>query len=174
MRTHALALASRLAPRKSYNPGSETSLLLGTARPWVVAVGQVVPLAVMAWFVPDSRAWLMFLMLFSSIAGAITSLAATRSRRMWLRCDLTRDGIFGRVEKSYWQHNAYSLAVLWGVFLVLGWYHDFPGRVMLLGTALLVIGCAVFNYLGLMITRGLGWFESVPARTRWLPGSTRW
>lgn len=47
--------------------------MLGLSRPWIVALGQIVPIAVMAVLIPESRIWLVVLMLFGAIAGAITS-----------------------------------------------------------------------------------------------------
>jgi hypothetical protein len=62
---------------------------------------------------------------------------------------------------AYWRYHAYSLGVLLLLFAGLGWYAGFEPWVSALGLALLVLGCIDCTYLGLMITRGLGWFESV-------------
>lgn len=160
VRARGATAAKNLVPAIRYAPGGETDLLLGTTRPWVVALGQAVPLGVAAWFVPEGKVWLFFLVLFTAIAGAITSQAAARSRRLWLRFDWSRDEIFGRVERAFWRYNVCSLAVLLLLFVGLGSYFDFTAQVLGLGVALLVLGCAVSAYLGLMITRGLDWFEA--------------
>jgi len=143
-----------------YAAGNETALLLGTSRPWIVAVAQIVPITAMAWWIPDTRIWLLFLMLFASIAGAITSQAAGRSRRLWLRSDRSREELFPEVERTFWRYNLWFVAVLLLMLAALGWYHEFPQQTLALGAALIVVGCAVFTYLGFAITRQLGWFEA--------------
>jgi hypothetical protein len=160
LRARAGALGGRASRPLHYVAGSETDLLLDTARPWIIALSQVIPIGIMAWFVAETRIWIVFLMIFSAIAGAITSQAAARSRRLWLRFNGSREQLFPRVEWAYWRYNACSLGVLLVLYLVLGRYFEFNGSVLVLGVALLAVGCTVFHYLGLMITRGLGWFES--------------
>jgi hypothetical protein len=56
--------------------------------------------------------WLFYLTIFSALSGAITSLAATRSRALWLRAHWTRGELFARVEAAFWRHNSYALGVL--------------------------------------------------------------
>jgi hypothetical protein len=160
LRASVVTLAGRASRPLRYVAGSETDLLLDTTRPWIIALSQVIPIGIMAWFVAETRIWIVFLMIFSAIAGAITSQAAARSRRLWLRFNGSREQLFPRVEWAYWRYNACSLGVLLVLYLVLGRYFEFNGSVLVLGVALLAVGCTVFHYLGLMITRGLGWFES--------------
>ena len=154
-------LGTRAVPAFRYTAGAELDLLLGTTRPWIVALGQVIPIGVMAWFVPESRIWLVFLVTFSAISGAITSQAAARSRRLWLRYDWTREEIRRRVERAYWRFNACSLGVLLTLFVGLGLYAEFDMSIMMHSLALIVLGSIVCTYLGLLITRGLGWFETI-------------
>ncbi len=151
---------SRL-PGVSYAAGAELDLLLGTARPWVVALGQAVPVAAAGWLIFDLRAWTFFLVLFTAIQGAITSTAAARSRVLWLRLGWTRAEMFQRVEAAYWRYNAYSLGVLLLLFIGFGAYRELSTPVLALGLPLLVLGSVVSSYLGLMMTRGLRWLEIV-------------
>jgi len=161
LRARTAAAAGRCLPSPRYAAGAEIDLFLGISRPWVIALGQVIPIAVMVPFVAERRIWIVFLIIFSAISGAVTSQAAARSRRLWLRYDWRREQFFGRVERAYWRYNAHSLAVLLLLFVAFGMYAELPIATLLPGVALVAFGCTVFNYLGLMITRGLGWFESV-------------
>jgi thiosulfate reductase cytochrome b subunit len=154
------SLGRLLSPSVRYAQGDEAALMLGTTHPWIVAFGQVVPIAVMVGIVPDSEVYIVFLMVFSAISGAITSQAAARSRRLWLHFAWTREQIASRTEAAYWRYNAWSLAVLLVVYLGLSLYFDFSVEALGLGIALLVAGSVVCTYLGFMITRSLGWFES--------------
>jgi hypothetical protein len=157
---HFAGHARRLLPSVSYAPGTELDLLLGTTRPWVVAIGQAVPVAAASLLIfIDLRAWLFFLTLFTAISGAITSTAAARSRVLWLRLHWTRQQIFGRVEAAYWRYNAYPLGVLLMLFVGFGAYREVSTPVLALGMALLVLGGIVSLYLGLMMTHGLRWLE---------------
>jgi hypothetical protein len=161
VRRPAQVLVSRLFPPLAYRPGSEADLLLGTTRPWVVALGQVVPIAVASVFIRENGVWLFYLVLFSAISGAVTSHAAARGRRLWLRFDSTRESLFRRAEAAYWRFNAYSLAVLLVLFIGVGAYLEFSTQLLALGVPLLALGAVVSTYLGLMMTRGLGWLETV-------------
>jgi hypothetical protein len=147
-------------PSLSYSPGAELDLLLGTTRPWVVAIGQAAPVAFAGWLIPDPRAWLFFLTLFTAISGAITSSAAARSRVLWLKLGWTRAQMFAGVEAAYWRYNAYPLGVLLMLFVGLGSYRELSTPVLALGVPLLVLGGIVSANLGLMMTRGLGWLET--------------
>lgn len=161
LRGRARRLGARAVPVFRYASGTELDLMLGTTRPWIVALGQVIPIGVMVLFVPYSPIWLVFLVTFSAISGAITSQAAARSRRLWLRYDWTREEIRRHVEWAFWRYNAFSVGVLLLLFIGLGLYAQFDTRVMAHSLALIVLGSIVCTYLGLLITRGLGWFESI-------------
>jgi hypothetical protein len=157
--TRLVRSARALLPTLVYAPGSELAVLLGTTRPWVVAIGQAVPAAVAGWLIFDLRAWLFFLTLFAAISGAITSTAAARSRVLWLKLGWTRAQLFRRVEAAYWRYNAYSLGVWLVLFAAFGAYRELSTPVLALGLPLLVLGSVVSVYLGLMMTRGLRWLE---------------
>jgi len=152
------AAGRRFSPRP-YAEGTEESLLLGTSRPWVLAIGQAVPVGIAAGYFKVPTVWLFLFAVFSAIAGAVTSHAAERSRVLWLRNGLTRAELFRRVERAYWHHNGYVLAVLVLLLVGLGSFHDFPTRVLALGLPLVVLGATASFYLGLMMTKGLGVVE---------------
>jgi hypothetical protein len=152
--------ARRQLPGVPYAAGTELDLLLGTTRPWVVAIGQAVPLVFAAW-IPDLGASIFFLTMFTAISGAITSTAAARSRVLWLKLGWTRAEMFQRVEAAYWRYNAYPLGVLLLLFIGFGAYRELSTPVLALGVPLLVLGSVVSSYLGLMMTRGLRWLEIV-------------
>ena len=154
-------LARRVLPGAAYASGAELDLLLGTSRPWIVALGQAVPIVAAAWlFSHEEVGWLFFLTLFTAISGAITSTAAARSRVLWLRNAWTRAELFHRVELAFWRYNAYPLGVLLLLYVAIGSYLEFSTPLLAFGLPLLALGSIVSLYLGLMMTRGLGWFEA--------------
>jgi hypothetical protein len=153
-------IARRASPAASYRAGKELDLMLGITHPWIVALGQIIPIAVMAILITEARVWLAILILFGAVAGAITSQAASRGRRLWLRYGWNREAIVHQVERAFWRYNARSLAVLLVLYLALALYAGFSQVLIGHGLILLVLGFTVCTYLGLMITRGLGWFES--------------
>lgn len=152
-----------LLPAAIYTPGNEPALLLGTTRPWFMAIGQVVPGAVMAVLIPESSIWLVILLLFSAISGAVSSQAATRARRLWLRYGWTRVEIARRVEVAFLQFSLSSLGVLLLVFAGLALFAGLGATHIVFGVLLLAVGSITCTYLGLLVTRGLGWFESALA-----------
>jgi hypothetical protein len=146
-----------------YVGGREVDLLVGTAQPWLLAIGQLVPIAIATLMLVPPNVWLFFLTIFSTISGAITSTAATRSRALWLRSALSRQELFARVEAAFWRYNSHALGVLLVAFVALGSYLKFSTSMLALGLILLVLASAVSMYLGLMMTRRIGWFESALA-----------
>jgi hypothetical protein len=154
-------LLAHIVPSPAYTEGSELQWLLGTSRPWVVALGQALPVAVAAGAMRQNVVWLFNLTLLSGISGAITSMAATRSRALWLHYGWTREELFRRVEAGYWRYNAHSLGVLLLLFVAIGAYLELPTPVLALGLALLALGSIVSAYLGLTMTRGLRAAETV-------------
>jgi hypothetical protein len=130
----AFVLAPRLGPairrlaqntasafeRSSYGRGGEIDYLIGTARPWTLALGQVVPILLATYFLrgfgrmaPSSLSpWLFFLVILSVLSGTTASRAAMRSRALWLRTDWSRTELFERAEAAFWRHNGYSLGTL--------------------------------------------------------------
>jgi len=158
-------LRSVLVPTTRYREGSEIDLLLGTSRPWIVAFGQIVPVAAMLFLIPPRSPLMIvafvFLILMSAIAGAITSTAAERSRRLWLRCDLDRDQLRRKVELAFWRYNAWCVAVLLLAYVAVGAWLRLPPAVVTTGAGLVVASAIASTCLGLTITRGLSWLESV-------------
>lgn len=152
--------AQRFLPKSSYSAGAELDLLLGTSRPWVVALGQAIPICASVWWISLPSVWLLYLTLFSAISGAITSTAAARSRSLWLKLGWTRREMFARVEAAYWRYNAYSLGVLLLLFVAMGTYREVATPVLALGLASLALSSVASSYLGLLMTRGLRWSET--------------
>jgi len=71
--------------RAAHVPGREIDPLLGTANPWLLAVGQFVPIALAARIgFYSAEVWLFYLTIFSTVGGAIAGQAAERSRGIWL------------------------------------------------------------------------------------------
>lgn len=157
----------RLLPERSGASnisGQEFDVLLGTARPWLVALGILFPITVqvlVGYKLPNT--WLMYLTLFSAVSGALASRAAERSRAIWLRARWSREELFARVETAFWKHNIILLAVVLTTLVVVTRLYDLPARVIPLGVPLLLLGMTVSTYLGLMMTRGLRWSEATLA-----------
>ena len=159
------AVRTRLFHASPYRAGGELDLLLGTSRPWIVAFGQAIPIAAMLLLIPAESPLIgvsfVFVILMSTVAGAITSKAAERSRRLWLRLDWTRDELLRHVELAFWRYNAWCIGMLALAFIAVCSWLDFPPKVVAMGVGLLVAGGIALACLGLAITRGLGWLESV-------------
>jgi hypothetical protein len=155
----------------SYRGGGEIDFVLGTGRPWVLAFGQVVPILIAAYFLsgfavaaPSAQNPLLFFMtILSILAGAIASLAATRSRSLWLRAHWTRAELFRRIEDALWRHNSAALGVLLVVLVVIGWSFYVATPTLAFGMGLVTLAVALSTYLGLMITARIGWLEAVLA-----------
>ena len=142
--------------------GREIDLILGTARPWLLAAGMLMPALLAAQIGYYSAAvWLYYLTIFSTISGANAGQAAGRSRALWLRSGCSRRELFDRVERSFWRHNAFVLAVLTAALTGIGVFARLPLMLILNGVALLALGVSLSTYLGLMVTRGLRWQEGV-------------
>jgi len=153
----------------SYDGGGEIDFLIGTARPWMLALGQVIPILIATYFLngfqramaPSAPTpWLFFLTILSILSGAAASIAATRSRALWLRAHWTRAELFRRVEDAFWRHNSYALGVLLVMLVGVGTYFYVPTSTLAFGMALLMLGTALSTYVGLMITRRLGWIDA--------------
>jgi hypothetical protein len=147
-------------------------LLIGTARPWAFAFAQVVPILIAAYFLNGFQPkmassapspWLFFLTILSILSAALASLAATRSRALWLRMHWTRADLFRRVEDAFWRHNSYALGVLLVSLVSVGSFFYLPTAVLAFGMGLLMLGTALSTYLGLMITSRIGWIEAALA-----------
>jgi hypothetical protein len=162
------AIAARLTAA-SYHGGGEVDFLIGTGQPWLLALGQVVPLLLASVFLATAMApvasgpWLFFTTVISVLAGAIASMAATRGRSLWLRTHWTRAQLFRRVEDSLWRHNSFALGVLLVLLVVLGSQSYVPARVLVHGIGLVMLGIALSTYLGMMITAPIGWLDAALA-----------
>jgi hypothetical protein len=148
----------------SYSGGGEIDFLIGTARPWTLAAGQVVPIAIATYLTYLmsvttflTSVWLFFLTIISVTSGAVATLAATRSRALWLRARWTRAQLFARVEGSFWRYNCYALGVLLLLLVGLGDTLGAPTRVLAFGMGLLALGSALSTYIGLIVTARIGW-----------------
>jgi len=156
----------------TYDGGGEIDFLIGTTRPWALALGQVIPVLIATYFLNGFRRemapsapspWLFFLTILSILSGAVASLAATRSRGLWLRAHWTRAELFRRVEDAFWRHNSYALGVLLVMLVVVGTYFSLPTGMLAFGMGLLMLGTALSTYLGLMITTRIGWIDAALA-----------
>ena len=144
--------------------GREIDLLLGTANPWLLGVGQLLPVLLAARIGFYSAAvWLYYLTLFSTVAGAIAGQAAERSRALWLRGDWSTVQLFSQVERSFWRHNNCVLGILLVLMVAIGRYANLPVILLVIGLPLLILGTILSTYLGLMLTRGLRLAESLLA-----------
>ncbi len=168
-------LAQRFG-RASYNGGGhEIDFMLGTANPWPLALGQIAPVLIAGYylrgFLPVGFAqneatpnpWLFFMTLLSVVSGAMTSVAATRSRALWLRAAWTREELFARVERAFWSSSCFALGVLLFALVAVGSYLEMPTRALAFGLGLLGLGTALSTYLGLLITAAIGWRLAVLA-----------
>lgn len=141
------------------NEDERVYAVVGTARPWLAALGPVLPFLIAAFFVRTPEGWLFYLTLFATLTGAIASLAARRSRALWLRSRWTRDEIFVRLERAFWRQNNYGLCVLALTHAAICIHFALPLRTGLLGIPLLGLATATSTYLGFMMTRRIHWAE---------------
>jgi hypothetical protein len=177
-RMKVLAARTRRALRRreaaafaaQYEGGNEIDLMVGTSRPWVLALGQVVPIVVATYFIgrmygdvaidTKTKVWLFYLTIFSVLSGGSASFAAARSRALWLRARWMRPELFLRVEAAFWKHNGYALGILLVTMAAVGSVFDLPIRPLAFGLALLALGTTVSTYLGLTLTRSIGWLQA--------------
>jgi hypothetical protein len=161
----------RLAARRSGDSGGtasrdlagkEVDLVLGNAQPWLLILPIVLPMIIvtrMNDMIP--AVWLFFLTISSTVAGAISGQAPERSRALWLRGDWSRVALFTAIERSAWRHNGVVLFALMAVLLGAGSYAGMPVPIMAAGVPLLIVSSVLSTYLGLMLTRGVRWLESL-------------
>jgi hypothetical protein len=150
-----------------YDGGDEVELMIGTARPWLLALWQVVPIVLAAylagWLFGDVAVdrkvnlWLGYLTMLTMLSAGAATFAPARSRALWLRAHWTREELFARVEAAHWKRNSYALGVLLVAMVAVGTYFGLPTRPLAFGLALLVLTATVSMYLGLTITRSIGW-----------------
>jgi hypothetical protein len=144
-----------------YAAGRELDLLLGTARPGLLALAMLFPIAIQMFVgfkLPET--WLFYLTLFSAVGGALAGRAAERSRSIWLRARWSREELFARVEAAFWKQNSFALVLLSILLLAVVRIYDLPVRLVPLGLPLLVLGMVLSTYVGFVMTRGLRWPEA--------------
>jgi hypothetical protein len=163
------SLTDRFGADSYRGGGREIDFMLGTANPWPLALGQIAPILIAAYylrgFVPVGFApneatphpWLFFVTILSVVCGAMTSVAATRSRALWLRAHWTREELFARIERAFWASACFPLGVLFVALVAIGTYLAMPTRALAFGLGLLGLGTALSTYLGLLITAAIGW-----------------
>lgn len=167
LRVRAAGIAPRFITRRlpgtiRSTAGREVDLMLGTANPWLLAALMLLPIALASRMQAYSaEVWLYFLTIFSTVAAAIAGQAAGRSRTLWLRGAWSRAELFAQVERSFWRYNGFLLATMLVLMLAIGVYGDLPRSLLAAGFPLLILGTALSTYLGLMVTRSLGWLEAV-------------
>jgi hypothetical protein len=156
----------------SYRGGGEIDFLIGTARPWTLAAGQAVPIAIATYFMSALQViqtsagpspWVFFLTIISVTTGAVASLAATRGRALWLRARWTRAELFRHVEDAFWRYNCYTLGVLLLLLVAIGDSLAIPTRVLAFGMGLLALGTTLSTYIGLIVTARIGWRDAALA-----------
>jgi hypothetical protein len=141
-------------------PGNEMALMVGVARPWQLSLGLILPIAVATLFVRTTSIWLCYFMVCSVICGGISSLSVPRSRSLWLRGPWSRSQLFVELEALHWRQSAYCVSVLVVLLVVIGSYLNFPTKLLAIGIPLLLLGAASGTYLGLMMTRSIGWLDA--------------
>lgn len=151
----------------TYRGGGEIDFLIGTARPWTLATGQIVPIAVATYVMRAVSwaplAWVFFLTIISVTTGAVASLAATRGRALWLRARWTRAELFRHVENSFWRYNCWTLGVLLLLLVAIGDWLALPTRMLAFGMGLLALGTTLSTYIGLIVTARIRWHDAVLA-----------
>ena len=151
----------------TYRGGGEIDFLIGTARPWTLAAGQIVPIAIATYVMRVAAwaplAWVFFLTIISVTTGAVASLAATRGRALWLRARWTRAELFRQVENSFWRYNCYTLGVLLLLLVAIGDSLALPTRMLAFGMGLLALGTTLSTYIGLIVTARIGWRDAALA-----------
>jgi hypothetical protein len=152
----------------SYRGGGEIDFLVGTARPWILAAGQAVPIVIATYFMSalhiaqtsaGPSPWVFFLTIISVTTGAVASLAATRGRALWLRTRWTRAELFRHVEGAFWRYNCYTLGTLLVVLVAIGDAVGVQTRVLAFGMGLLALGSVLSTYIGLIVTARIGWSD---------------
>jgi hypothetical protein len=168
-------LAERFGGASYRGGGREIDFLLGTANPWPLALGQIAPILIAAYYLhgyvpvgyapgePAPNPWLFFLTILSVVSGALTSVAAARSRALWLRAHWTREELFLRVERAFWANSCFALGVLLVALVAVGSYLEAPTRMLAFGLGLVSLGTALSTYLGLLVTTAIGWRLAVLA-----------
>jgi hypothetical protein len=154
-RVHVKWPTLRRAPA-SFRAGREVDFILGTASPWSLALPLFVPVLFSTVVGKYSMsAWLLLMTIFSAVTGAIAASAAARSRAIWLRTRWSREELFAQVERRFWRHNGFILAVLIALLAGIALYGQLPAELLARGLPLMALGMALSTYLGLMQTQSL-------------------
>jgi hypothetical protein len=165
------SFAQRFGGASYRGGGGEVDFMLGTANPWPLAIGQIVPIAIATYYFRDYHPYaadapnplLFFMTILSVVSGGLTAAAATRARALWLRAHWTRAELFGRAERAFWGHNCFVLGVLLVALVAVGSWLELPTKMLGFGLGLLMLGTALSTYLGLIVTASIGWTECVLA-----------
>ena len=165
------SLAQRFGGASYRGGGREVDFMFGTANPWPLALGQIVPIAIATYYLRDYHPYaadapnplLAVMTILSVVSGGLTAVAATRARALWLRTHWTRAELFGRAERAFWGHNCFVLGVLLVALVAVGSWLELPTRMLVLWLGLLMLGTTLSTYLGLIVTASLGWTECVLA-----------
>ena len=165
------SLAQRFGGASYRGGGREIDFMLGTANPWPLALGQIVPIAIASYYFRDYHPYateapnplLFFMTILSVVSGGMTAVAATRARSLWLRAHWTRAELFGRAERAFWGHNCFVLGVLLVTLVAVGSWLELPTKMLAFGLVLLMLGTTLSTYLGLIVTASIGWTECVLA-----------
>ena len=166
------ALTARFGGASYRGGGREIDFMLGCANPWPLALGQIMPIAIAAYYLRDyhplaaeapPNPLLFFMTILSAVSGGMTALAATRARALWLRAHWTRAELFARVERAFWSHNCFVLGMLLVMLVAVGSWLELPTRMLAFGLGLMTLGTALSTYLGLLVTASIGWKECVLA-----------
>jgi len=164
-------LAERFGGASYRGGGREIDFMLGTANPWPLAIGQIVPIAIATYYFRDYHPYaeeapnplLLLITILSVVSGGMTAVAASRARALWLRAHWTRAELFARVERAFWGHNSFVLGVLLVMVVAVGSWLELPTKMLAFGLGLLMLGTTLSTYLGLLVTASIGWMECVLA-----------
>lgn len=141
-------------------PAAAVTRVLGTDRPWMLALAQCLPIVLAFFFAPD-RGPVLFgialfsLVIFSALNGARSMFAAPRSRALWLRSDATLGQLFHQAETSCLHQAGIALVVAMLLLIGVGTVTQIPALLVVIGLALLALAMVSGLYLGLAMTRGL-------------------
>ena len=136
-------VAQRFGGASYRGGGREIDFMLGSANPWPLALGQVVPIAIATYYFRDYHPYsadapnplLFFMTILSVVSGGMTAVAATRARALWLRAHWTRTQLFTRVERAFWGHNCFVLGVLLVTLVAVGNWVELPTKMLAFGLA---------------------------------------
>jgi hypothetical protein len=120
--------------------------MFGTANPWPLALGQIVPIAIATYYLRDYHPYaadapnplLAVMTILSVVSGGLTAVAATRARALWLRTHWTRASCSDARSGAFWGHNCFVLGVLLVALIAVGSWLELPTRMLVLWLGLLM------------------------------------